>query len=80
MTNGYFRFAVTFSYPYMETADDPGHIDLGGRLGFIYGSLAVLAVVFYYFFIPETRQIKLEDIRDKFGSKSNVKGIESKVM
>ncbi|CAK7207997.1 hypothetical protein SEUCBS139899_010831, partial [Sporothrix eucalyptigena] len=73
------EFAVTFSYPYLETADDPGHINLGGRLGFIYGSLAVLAVAFYYIFIPETRQLTLEDIDDKFYSESNEKDIEIKV-
>lgn len=54
------RFAVTFSY--MEAADTPGHVDLGGRLGLTYGSFAGLAVLFSYVFIPETRRKKLEDI------------------
>ncbi|KAJ5604620.1 sugar transport protein [Penicillium lagena] len=61
------EFAVTFSYPYLETPDDLGHVDLGGRLGFVYGSLAILSLLFSYFFIPETQGIELEDIDVKYG-------------
>lgn len=60
------RFAVTFSYPYMETADTPGHVYLGGKLGFIYGSLSAVAILFGLFFIPETSRLELEDIDRKF--------------
>ncbi|KAJ5587474.1 general substrate transporter, partial [Penicillium hispanicum] len=60
------EFAVTFSYPYMETADSPGHVDLGGKLGFIYGSLSAVAILFGFFFIPETSRLELEDIDKKF--------------
>ncbi|KAJ5370675.1 sugar transport protein [Penicillium cataractarum] len=63
---GFFRFAVTFSYPYMETADTPGHVYLGGKLGFIYGSLSAVAILFGFFFIPETSRLELEDIDRKF--------------
>ncbi|GLI74262.1 hypothetical protein PoHVEF18_002499 [Penicillium ochrochloron] len=59
-------FAVTFSYPYMETADTPGHVYLGGKLGFIYGSLSAVAILFGFFFIPETSRLELEDIDRKF--------------
>ncbi|OOQ85547.1 sugar transporter [Penicillium brasilianum] len=60
------EFAVTFSYPYMETADTPGHVYLGGKLGFIYGSLSAVAILFGFFFIPETSRLELEDIDRKF--------------
>lgn len=50
----------------METKDTPHHVYLGGKLGFIYGSLSALAFVFGWFFIPETRQMELEDIDRKF--------------
>ncbi|KAJ5246633.1 general substrate transporter [Penicillium chermesinum] len=60
------EFAVTFSYPYLETADTPHHVYLGGKLGFIYGSLSAVAFVFGWFFIPETRRLELEDIDKKF--------------
>ncbi|KAJ5279598.1 general substrate transporter [Penicillium angulare] len=56
------EFAVTFTYPYMETADTPHHVDIGGRLGFIYGSLSVVAFVFGWFCIPETRCLEIEDL------------------
>jgi SP family sugar:H+ symporter-like MFS transporter len=69
------RFAVTFSYPYLET-DAPGHVNLGGRLGFIYGSSAVLAVVFAYFFIPETSRLILEDIDRNFYPQMENKGAD----
>jgi hypothetical protein len=46
----------------METADAPGHIYLGGKLGFIYGSISVVAIVFGLFCIPETKRLELEDI------------------
>lgn len=50
----------------METADTPGHVDLGGKLGFIYGSLSAVAILFGYFFIPETRRMELEEIDAQF--------------
>ncbi|PWY90229.1 sugar transport protein [Aspergillus heteromorphus CBS 117.55] len=65
------EFAVTFSYPYLETADTPGHVDIGGKLGFIYGSLAAVSFVFGWFFIPETQRMELEDLDRKFASSSD---------
>ena len=50
----------------METADSPGHVDLGGKLGFIYGSLSAVAFIFGFFFIPETSRLELEDIDRQF--------------
>ena len=75
-TNRYFRFAVTFSYPYLETANDPGHVDIGGKLGFIYGSLSAVSVIFGYFFIPETRRMELEDIDKKYDSSTDSEMVE----
>jgi hypothetical protein len=50
----------------METADTPGHVYLGGKLGFIYGSLSAVAILFGFFFIPETSRLELEDIDRNF--------------
>lgn len=50
----------------METADTPGHVYLGGKLGFIYGSISVVAIVFGFLFIPETKRLELEDIDQQF--------------
>ena len=58
------EFVVSFTYPFLE---DPDGANLGGRLGFIYGSLAFLAVIFSIFFIPETSNLELEEMDEKFG-------------
>lgn len=50
----------------METENTPHHVYLGGKLGFIYGSLSALAFIFGFFMIPETRQLELEEIDKKF--------------
>lgn len=50
----------------METANTPGHVYLGGKLGFIYGSLSAVALLFGYFFMPETSRMELEEIDAKF--------------
>jgi hypothetical protein len=51
---------MTFTYPYLENST--GHVDLGGRLGFIYGSSAICALIFAFFYIPKTELLELEDI------------------
>lgn len=71
---------MTFSYPYMETADTPGHVYLGGKLGFIYGSLSAVAFLFGYFFMPETRRMELEEIDAQFAPPSAAEGKESDML
>lgn len=58
------EFVVSFTYPYLE---DPDKANLGGRLGFIYGAVSLLAFVFSVFCVPETRNVELEDMDAKFG-------------
>ncbi|EGX87921.1 sugar transport protein, putative [Cordyceps militaris CM01] len=53
------EFVISFTYPYLEDVNK-GH--LGGRLGFIYGSIAFLALIFSVFAVPETKHIELEDM------------------
>lgn len=60
-TNDY-RFLVSFTYPYLE---DEKYAGLGSRLGFIYGSFAVLSLICGYLFIPETRDTALEEIDEQ---------------
>ncbi|KAG4437829.1 hypothetical protein IFR05_006675 [Cadophora sp. M221] len=62
------EFVISFTYPYLEDADEA---NLGGRLGFIYGSIAFLAFLFSTFFVPETRNIELEDMDEKFGKENS---------
>ncbi|KAJ5745935.1 hypothetical protein N7520_011117 [Penicillium odoratum] len=65
------EFVVTFTYPYMETADTPHHVDIGGKLGFIYGSLSAVAFVFGWFYIPETKKLEIEDIDKQYAQKTS---------
>lgn len=53
------EFVISFTYPYLE---DVSKANLGGRLGFIYGSVAFLALIFSVVAVPETKQIELEDM------------------
>ncbi len=58
------EFVVSFTYPYLEDADEA---NLGGRLGFIYGSVALVCLVFSIFCVPETNRVELEDMDNHFG-------------
>lgn len=59
------EFVVSFTYPYLE---DSSKANLGGKLGFIYGSLAALSLVFSIFFVPETKNMELEEMDEVFGN------------
>jgi hypothetical protein len=63
----------------METANTPGHVYLGGKLGFIYGSISFIAIIFSFVFIPETKRLELEDIDKKFAvqSDNDLKSVEN---
>ncbi|EED23931.1 sugar transport protein, putative [Talaromyces stipitatus ATCC 10500] len=58
------EFVVSFTYSYLE---DPDKANLGGKLGFIYGSIAFLALIFSILFVPETKNIELEEMDERFG-------------
>lgn len=53
------QFAVTFSIPYLLYAP---YANLGSKVGFIFGSCAILATIFSIFFIPECGGKSLEEI------------------
>ncbi|KAJ5678131.1 general substrate transporter [Penicillium maclennaniae] len=63
----------------LSVHDTPGHVYLGGKLGFIYGSISFLALVFGLLFIPETKRMELEDIGKQFAvpSENDLKIAES---
>ncbi len=58
------EFVISFTYPYLEDADEA---NLGGKLGFIYGSIAFFCLIFSIFGVPETTGIELEDMDKRFG-------------
>ncbi|KAJ8112649.1 hypothetical protein OPT61_g5023 [Boeremia exigua] len=57
------QFAVSFSIPYLLNEPYAG---LGSRVGFIFGSTAVLALLFTVFCIPECKGKTLEEIDELF--------------
>lgn len=62
-SNWFFNWLVSFTFPYLFNADAA---DLKTKIGFIFGSLMVLATVWVYFLLPETAQRSLEDIDELF--------------
>ncbi|KAH6673458.1 general substrate transporter [Halenospora varia] len=59
VANVIINFAVTFSIPYLLNAP---YANLGSKVGFIFGALAVLAALFTWFFVPEGKGKSLEQI------------------
>lgn len=59
------RFAVSFSLPYLLY--EP-YAALGSRVGFIFGSVAALSLVFVYFSVPDCSGRTLEEIDRLFES------------
>lgn len=62
-SNWFFNWLVSFTFPYLFNADAAG---LKTRVGFIFGSLMLLAVAWVYVFLPETAQRSLEDLHELF--------------
>lgn len=59
LTNIAMNFVVTFTLPYLL---DDGYAALHAKVGFIFGSLAVAAAVFTYFYVPDCRGKSLEEV------------------
>ncbi|RSL74164.1 hypothetical protein CEP53_000500 [Fusarium sp. AF-6] len=57
------QFVTAFTLPYLLF---PPYANLQSKVGFIYGSFAVLAVLFTYFCIPEVQGRTLEEIEQLF--------------
>lgn len=57
---------VSFINPFMQ---DEGYGGLKGRVGFVYGSFSVLAVVWCLFTLPETKGRNLEELDELFEKK-----------
>jgi MFS transporter, SP family, sugar:H+ symporter len=60
---------VTFVSPYLQ---DAGYGNLGGRVGFVYGGFSVVAAIWCFFFLPETRGRSLEELDELFAAKVSV--------
>ncbi|KAL4801801.1 general substrate transporter [Aspergillus unguis] len=62
---------VTFVSPYIQ---DAGYGNLGGRIGFLYGSFSFAAAVWTFLFYPETGFRSLEELDGLFHSAGSVWG------
>jgi MFS transporter, SP family, sugar:H+ symporter len=65
LTNTLCSFVVAFTLPYLL---DAPYADLGSQLGFIYGSMSLLSLIFGYFFLPELKNRSLEQVETMFQS------------
>ncbi|EMC94423.1 hypothetical protein BAUCODRAFT_35650 [Baudoinia panamericana UAMH 10762] len=57
---------VTYINPFMQ---NPGYGDLGGKVGFVYGSFSVVAAVWVALFLPEMKGRSLEELDELFAKK-----------
>lgn len=65
VVNVIMNFAVNFSIPYLIS---PQYAGLDSKVGFIFGSLAFLALLFTWFFVPECKGKSLEQVDMMFNS------------
>ncbi|OQV09908.1 hypothetical protein CLAIMM_13982, partial [Cladophialophora immunda] len=57
------QFAVSFSIPYLLYAP---YANLGPKVGFIFGSIALATIAYTFFCVPECRRLSLEEIDHLF--------------
>lgn len=57
---------MSFTLPYL--LDEPG-ANLQSKVGFIYGSICFLALIWGYFFLPELKGRSLEEVEEMFAAK-----------
>ncbi len=62
-------FLTSFTIPYLLNAP---YANLGGQIGFIYGSLNVAMVVVAFFYIPELKGRTLEEVDQLFASNTPI--------
>ncbi|ODV58957.1 sugar porter family MFS transporter [Ascoidea rubescens DSM 1968] len=64
-SNWLWNFAIAYATPYMIDSG-PGNANLGTRVYFIWGGCNVLAGIFAYCFIYETKNLSLEEIDETY--------------
>lgn len=63
--NWLFNFGIAFATPYMVDSG-PGNADLKSKVFFIWGGCNVMATIFVYFFVYETKGYSLEEIEELY--------------
>lgn len=59
-------FVVTFVTPYLIK---PEHANLSSKVGFIFGALTTLYLIWAVFFLPELKNRSLEEVDELFNAK-----------
>ncbi len=62
-------FVTSFTIPYLLNAP---YANLGGKIGFIYGSINVVMVIVAFFYIPELKGRTLEEVDQLFASNASI--------
>lgn len=61
--------AVTYISPYIQ---DAGYGNLQGKIGFVWGSGSIIALLFVLFYVPELKGRTMEEIDEMFDKKVSV--------
>jgi MFS transporter, SP family, sugar:H+ symporter len=68
------RFVVSFTIPYLLNKP---YANLGSQVGFIYGSVAAVSLIFCYFCVPDCAGRTLEEIDVLFESNTPIRSFRS---
>jgi SP family sugar:H+ symporter-like MFS transporter len=60
---------VTYFSPYIQ---DAGYGNLQGKIGFVWGSGSIIAILFVFFYIPELKGRTIEELDEMFDKKVSV--------
>ncbi|GMM33921.1 hypothetical protein DASC09_012460 [Saccharomycopsis crataegensis] len=64
-SNWLWNFGIAYATPYLVDSG-PGNADLGPKVYFIWGSCNLLCLIFGWFFVYETKNLKLEQIDELY--------------
>lgn len=63
------ELSLIFNSPYVQDAE---YGNLGSRVGFVFGSISILAMIWVFFFFPEMKGRSLEELDEMFNAKITV--------
>lgn len=64
-SNWLWNFAIAYATPYLVD-DGPGNAGLGAKVYFIWGACNILAFLFTFVFVYETKNLKLEEVDELY--------------
>ncbi|CAG7944306.1 unnamed protein product [Penicillium olsonii] len=73
VTNVLTFFVVSFTLPYLM---DAGYANLQSKVGFIYGGISVMSIIFVFFCVPECQGRSFEEIDQLFRSRTPLRAFQ----